>query len=84
MIDPERQAEVTALAGPVIEETLARLARCGIHPHESAQFLILTGAGLLARALGPKHAGYAVGEVAEAVGGWIHQIAAQLDAKSTN
>lgn len=75
MIPHERQEEVRALAGPIIEEMLGRLVRCGIAPHEAAQLLIMSGAGLLAGSLGPKHAGYAMGEVAEAVGTWIHQIA---------
>lgn len=80
----ERQAEVQALAGPIIEETLARLVRCGIAPHEAAQCLIMTGAGLLAGALGPRHAGYEMREVAEAVGGWIGTIAEKLEARDTH
>lgn len=80
----ERQAEVQALAGPIIEETLGRLVRCGIAPHEAAQCLIMTGAGLLAGALGPKHAGYEMHQVAEAVGSWINTIAERLDARDTH
>ena len=81
MIDPQRQTEVQDLAGPVVDEFLARMVRCGIAPHEAAQILILTGAGLLAGSLGPRHAGYAVDEVAEAVGGWIRQIAGTYEAR---
>jgi hypothetical protein len=84
MIPHERQEEVRALAGPIIEETLGRLVRCGIAPHEIAQIMIMTGAGLLAGALGPKHAGYAMGEVAEAVGSWIHSIGEKLEARETH
>lgn len=75
MIDLDRQNEVQALSGPVIEEAIARMSRCGIAPHEIAQLLVLTGAGLLAGALGPKGAGYALLDLADHSAQWIRAIA---------
>lgn len=80
----ERQNEVRALAEPIVEETLSRLVRCGIAPHEIAQIMIMTGAGLLAGSLGPKHAGYTLAEVADAMAGWIHGIAKTYDSRETH
>jgi hypothetical protein len=74
-IDPDRGNDCRALADPVIEEAIARLRNAGIQPHEIAQLMILNGAGLLSASLGPKHAGYAVAEVADSVAGWLHGIA---------
>jgi hypothetical protein len=84
MIDPIRQRETQDLAGPIVEEMLSRMVRCGIAPHETAQILIMTGAGLLAGALGPKHAGYEMREVAVAVADWIGKIAVNLEGRQTN
>ena len=84
MISPERQNEVRALAEPIVEEMLARLVRCGIRPHEAAQLLVLTGAGLLAGALGPKHAGYELREVAGSVSGWLEGLASTIEKGAQN
>lgn len=80
----ERQNEVQDLAGPILDEFLARLVACGIRPHEAGQLLVLQGAGLLAGSLGPRRAGYALGEVAEGVSGWIHKIAADYEKRDTH
>jgi hypothetical protein len=84
MIDPDRAAEVRAIADPMIEEVIARMRNAGIPPHELAQILILNGAGLLAACLGPRHAGHSLRDVAEAVPAWIHQLADAHDKLGRN
>lgn len=79
MISQERQNEVRALVEPIVDEMLARLVRSGIRPHEAAQLLVLTGAGLLAGSLGPKHAGFELREVAGAVSGWMQGLASTVE-----
>jgi len=60
------------------------MRNAGIQPHEIAQILVLNGAGLLSAALGPKHAGYEMKEVADAVGTWIHGIGVNLHRNETH
>lgn len=79
MTDTTRQREVQAIAEPIIEETIARLANAGIASHETAQAMILTGAGLLAGSLGPKNAGHDLRNVADSTARWIRQIAEEID-----
>lgn len=74
-----RQTEVQALAEPTIEEAIARMANAGLAPHEIAQALILTGAGLLAGTLGPKGAGHDLHNIADATAKWIRQIADHIE-----
>ena len=61
----DRQNEVQALFGPVLDEAIARMADAGIARHETAQAMSLTGAGLLAASLGAKGAGANLRTVAE-------------------
>jgi hypothetical protein len=79
MNDHTRQNEVQALSGPVIEEAIARLSNAGIAPHEIAQALVLTGAGLLAGSLGPNGAGHNLRCVADTTSAWIRKIADSLE-----
>ena len=71
----EHQTETQALAEPIIEESIARMANAGLTGPQIAQSLILTGAGLLAGALGPKQAGHDLHNVADQTAAWIRQIA---------
>jgi hypothetical protein len=75
----DRQNDIQALTGPTIEEAIARMSNAGIAPHEIGQALILTGAGLLTAALGPKGAGYEIRHVSAATTEWLARIAAHLD-----
>lgn len=79
MTEQTSQTETQAIAEPVIEETIARLSNAGLAPHEIAQSLILTGAGLLAGSLGPRGAGHDLNTVAEATAAWIHRIAEKIE-----
>lgn len=81
MTEQTSQTEAQAIAEPVIEETIARLSNAGLVPHQIAQSLILTGAGLLAGSLGPKGAGHDLDKVAEATALWIRQIAEKVEAR---
>jgi len=74
-----RQAEVQAIAEPIVEESIARLINAGLAGPEIAQALILTGAGLLAGTLGPEGAGHDLRHVAEATSRWMRQIADRID-----
>lgn len=78
----ERQSEVQALSGPSIEEAISQMANMGIERQEIAQALILTGAGLLAGALGPKGAGHELRTVAELIPAWINRISDTIEQKS--
>lgn len=79
MTDQTRQTEAQAIAEPIIEETIARLTNAGLAPHQTAQALILTGAGLLAGSLGPNGAGHDLHAVAHTTAAWICQIAERLE-----
>jgi len=76
------QKEAQAIVEPVIEETIARLSNAGLAPHEIAQSLILTGAGLLAGSLGPKGAGHDLRAIAVKTAEWIEEISSRTEAKS--
>jgi len=82
MTDHNRQTEAQAIAEPIIEESIARLANAGLAPHEIAQALILTGTGLLAGSLGPQGAGHDLRAVAEKTSEWLDELARATEAKS--
>lgn len=79
MTDQTKQTEAQAIAEPIIEETIARLSNAGLTGPEIAQAMILTGAGLLAGSLGPKHAGFAMRDVADKAHAWMLEIAEQIE-----
>lgn len=78
----KRQAEVQALAEPTIEQAIGQLANMGLDSAEIAQALILTGAGLLAGAMGPKGAGHDLRTVAEMIPAWINRIGDTIERKN--
>jgi hypothetical protein len=75
----DRQDDVQALTGPTLDEAISRMANAGISAHEIGQALILTGAGLLTAALGPKGAGYEIRHVSAVTTEWLARIAAHCD-----
>jgi hypothetical protein len=75
----ERQSEVQAITEPMMEEMIARMANAGIDKHEIGQALVLTGAGLLTAALGPRGAGHTLRAVSEHTAAWLERIAAAVE-----
>ncbi len=80
----DRQREVQDIAGPIIEEMAARLHRAGLTGPEAAQALILHGAGMLARSLGPKGAGHAMHHVADKAAAWMRDVGDTLDKRDNH
>jgi hypothetical protein len=76
-----RQRLAQRRAEPILRRAMRQMLEHGLTPAEAAQAMILTGAGALARALGPDGAGHALRDVATKQATWLTEIAETVEAR---
>lgn len=80
MIDKaDRQSRVQRKAEPHIARAFGAMLDHGITPADAAQAFILSGVGMLVRAIGPEGAGHTLREVAEAQNRWLLEMAESVE-----